>query len=66
MTRLFNVAGKRGIYDGWNPVERAQMPKIGNQKTGVLTEHELSRLMEIIEAWAIEENAAFALHLLCR
>jgi hypothetical protein len=54
------------MYEGGNPVERAQMLKIDNQKTGVLTEHELSRLMEILEARAIEENAAFSLHPLCR
>jgi hypothetical protein len=54
------------MYEGGNPVERAQMLKIDNQKTGVLTEHELNRLMEILEARAIEENAAFSLHPLCR
>ena len=59
LRRLFNVARKWGMYEGGNPVERVQMPKIDNQKTEFLTEDELSRLMETLDAWPFKESVAF-------
>ena len=59
LRRLFNVARKWGMYEGGNPVERVQMPKIDNQKTEFLTDDELSRLMDTLDAWPIKESVAF-------
>jgi integrase len=59
LRRLFNVARKWGMYEGGNPVERVQMPKIDNQKTEFLTNDELSRLMETLDSWPVKESAAF-------
>lgn len=59
LRRLFNVARKWGMYEGVNPVERVQMPKIDNQKTEFLTEDELTRLKETLENWPFKESAAF-------
>ena len=59
LRRLFNVARKWGMYEGGNPVERVQMPKIDNQKTEFLTEDELGRLMETLDTWPVKETVAF-------
>ncbi len=59
LRRLFNVARKWGMYEGGNPVERVQMPKIDNQKTEFLTNDELTKLTETLDAWPIKESAAF-------
>lgn len=59
LRRLFNVARKWGMYEGGNPVERVQMPKIDNQRTEFLTNDELTRLMETLDAWPVKESAAF-------
>ena len=59
LRRLFNVARKWGMYEGGNPVERVQMPKIDNQKTDFLTEDQLSRLLETLDTWPVKESVAF-------
>lgn len=59
LRRLFNVARKWGMFEGANPVERVQMPKIDNQKTEFMTEDELSRLMEVLDSWPFPETVAF-------
>ncbi len=59
LRRLFNVARKWGMYEGANPVEHVQMPKVDNQKTEFLTEDELSRLMETLDTWPCRDSVAF-------
>jgi integrase len=58
LRRLFNVARKWGMYDGANPVERVQMPKVDNQRTEFLTEDELDRLLETLDNWPFPKSAA--------
>lgn len=59
LRRLFNVARKWGLYEGGNPVEKVQMPKVDNEKTEFLTEEELDRLLQTLDAWPVKESAAF-------
>jgi integrase len=59
LRRLFNVARKWGMYEGANPVERVQMPKIDNQKNEFLTDDELVRLLEVLDNWPFSKPAAF-------
>ena len=59
LRRLFNVAIKWGMYEGGNPVSRVQIPKIDNEITEFLTQDELTRLMETLDAWPFEESVAF-------
>lgn len=59
LRRLFNIARKWGIYEGANPVERVQMPRVDNQKTEFLTDQELSRLLDVLDHWPFRESAAF-------
>lgn len=55
--RLFNLAAKWGLYDGSNPVKSVTMPKVDNQKTEFLTNDQLKKLLETLEAWPFKESA---------
>ncbi|MGA2229125.1 MAG: integrase, partial [Syntrophobacteraceae bacterium] len=57
--RLFNLARKWDLYDGKNPVDSVQMPKIDNQKTEFLTDDESTRLMETLDTWPDRNSVAF-------
>jgi integrase len=59
LRRLFNLARKWSMYDGGNPVERVQMPKVDNQRTEFLTAVELDSLMETLDSWPYQDSAAF-------
>ena len=59
LRRLYNVARKWGIYDGKNPMDAVQMPRVDNQVTEFLTDEELSRLLEVLDNWPFRESAAF-------
>ena len=59
LRRLFNIARKWGMYDGPNPVESVQMPKVDNQKTEFLTGEELDRLMKTLDNWPCRASVAF-------
>jgi len=55
--RLFNLARKWRLYDGPNPVDHVQMPKLDNQKTEFLTEEQFQKLLQVIESWPYEQTA---------
>jgi integrase len=57
--RLFNLARKWNLYDGKNPVDSVQMPKVDNQRTEFLTDDELTRLMATLDTWPCKDSAAF-------
>jgi integrase len=57
--RLFNLALKWGIYDGKNPMDAVQMPKVDNQITEFLSDEELLSLLDVLEHWPFRESAVF-------
>lgn len=59
LRHLYNMARKWGIYDGKNPMDSVQRTKVDNQVTQLLTDEELSRLLEVLENWPFRESAAF-------
>ncbi len=59
LRRLFNVARKWELYEGKNPVEQVQMPKLDNQQTEFLADEETERLLEVLETWPCRDSADF-------
>jgi integrase len=59
LRRLYNVARKWGIYDGKNPMDSVQMPKVDNQITEFLSDEKLLRLLDVLEHWPFRESAVF-------
>jgi integrase len=59
LRRLYNLARKWNLYDGKNPVDGVQIPRVDNQKTEFLTDEELSRLHEVVDNWPFDNSAAF-------
>jgi integrase len=57
--RLYNLARKWNLYDGRNPMDAVQMPKVDNQITEFLSDDELTRLLEVLDSWPFRESAAF-------
>jgi integrase len=58
LRRLFNLARKWNLYEGKNPVESVEMPKIDNQITEFLKDEELDRLLKVLEGWPCKESSA--------
>ena len=59
LKRLYNLAKRWGVYEGANPMDRVEVPKLDNQKTEFLTNEELSRLLDILENWPRKDTVAF-------
>lgn len=59
--RLFNLARKWGIYDGKNPVDNVQMPRVDNQITEFLRADEMERLLKVLADWPCRQAASFVL-----
>ena len=59
LRRLFNIAMKWNLYQGPNPVNAVEMPKVHNQITEFLTDQQLANLMATLEAWDCRETVAF-------
>ncbi len=57
--RLFNLAGKWGLFHGPNPVKGVEMPKLDNEITEFLSDEELSRLLAVLDNWPYDDSAAF-------
>jgi len=58
LRRLFNLARKWDLYEGKNPVESVEMPKIDNQITEFLKDDEIDRLLKVLEEWPCKESSA--------
>ena len=58
LRRLFNLARKWNLYEGKNPVESVEMPKIDNQITEFLKDEEIDRLFKVLEEWPCKESSA--------
>ncbi|MCP4020515.1 MAG: site-specific integrase [Desulfobacteraceae bacterium] len=61
LTRLYSVAEKWGLYSGDNPCRKVKKPKLNNQKTEFLSDEELKRLLDTLEAWENRMSAGFIL-----
>ncbi len=59
LKRIFNLARRWGVYNGKNPLDQVEMPKLDNHRTEFLREEELLRLMETLESWPCRESVAF-------
>ena len=57
--RLYNLARKWRLYDGANPINSVEIPKIDNQVTEYLTDEQLRNLFEVLETWPFRDNARF-------
>ncbi|ABW66446.1 integrase family protein [Desulfosudis oleivorans Hxd3] len=64
LTRMFNVAARWGKYTGPNPCKLIAKPRLNNQKTGFLTDDELTRLLDVLEQWPDRMSAGFIAFLL--
>lgn len=49
--RLFNLARKWGMYQGANPVNNVDMPRIDNRRDTFLTDEEIRRLHDVLDSW---------------
>ncbi len=59
LSRLFTLTAQWGMYSGPNPCQKVKKPKLNNQITEYLTEDELTRLLDTLEAWPNRMSASF-------
>jgi len=59
LKRLYNLAKRWGVFDGENPLDRVEVPKLDNQRTEFFTDEETDRLMKTLDGWPCRESAAF-------
>jgi integrase len=59
INRLYNLARRWGMYDGRNPVDQVEMPRLDNHVTEFLRDDEVVRLLQTLERWACRLSAAF-------
>lgn len=59
LSRLYNLARRWGIYNGENPVDRVEKPRLDNQRTEFLSDEEVDRLLKTLATWPCKETVAF-------
>jgi len=59
LNRLYNLARRWGIYNGENPVDRVEKPRLDNLRTEFLSDEEADRLLKTLAEWPCRESAAF-------
>lgn len=59
LNRIYNLAQRWGVYEGPNPMDRVEVPKLDNQRTEYFADDELGRLMEILDKWHNRDSVAF-------
>lgn len=59
LNRLYNLAKKWGMYDGKNPLDQVEMPKLDNHQTEFLKEEQVVRLFQVLEEWPCRDIASF-------
>ncbi|MBM4274126.1 MAG: site-specific integrase [Deltaproteobacteria bacterium] len=59
LKRLYNLAKRWGLYEGINPMDRVEVPKLDNLRTEYLSEDETRRLMQTLDSWPCRDSAAF-------
>jgi integrase len=58
LRRLYNLARKWGIYQGENPVNAVQIPRVNNEKTEFLTDEESESLFKVLDEWPCRDSVA--------
>jgi integrase len=59
LNRLYNLARRWGIYDGKNPLDQVEIPKLDNHITEFMLPDEVVRLFKVLEQWPCRDSAAF-------
>ncbi len=59
LNRLYNLAKRWKLYQGPNPMDHVQIPRLDNQITEFLSDEELSRLLDVLKDWPFDDSAAF-------
>ncbi|MCK9374765.1 MAG: site-specific integrase [Syntrophobacterales bacterium] len=59
LSRLYSLARRWGIYNGENPVDRVEKPRLDNQRTEFLSDEEVDRLLKTLATWPCGETVAF-------
>jgi len=57
ISRLFNFALKHGMYDGDNPVKKANLPKVNNEIVRYLTDSQIRGLIFFLDSYQDKEVA---------
>jgi integrase len=58
LRRLFNLARKWNLYEGKNPIDSVEMPRVDNQVTEFLQDEEIERLLKVLEEWPCKKSSA--------
>jgi len=56
LRRLFNIAIKRGKYQGLNPVNQIDMPVIDNEIVTYLSDSQFEKLKDTLEKWPVKQS----------
>ena len=56
---LFNKAKEWNLFDGKNPVENVNKPRLDNKVTEFLMDEEVTRLLETLNGWPCKQSADF-------
>ena len=57
--RLYKLAQKWGLYEGANPMDRVEVPRLDNHRTEFMRDDEVSRLLQTLETWPCLTSAVF-------
>ena len=56
---IYNRAAEWKLYAGENPCKAVKKPKLNNQVTEFLSDDEMKRLLDTLDAWSCKESADF-------
>lgn len=59
LKRLYSLAKRWGLYEGVNPMDRVEVPKLDNHRTEYMRDEEVSRLLQTLETWPCRVSAVF-------
>lgn len=59
INRLYNLARRWGMYDGRNPIDQVEIPRLDNHVTEFLRDDEVVSLRQTLENWPCRTSAAF-------
>lgn len=51
LKRLYNLARRWGIYNGKNPLDQVEIPRLDNNRTEFMAQEEVIRLLQVLEKW---------------
>ena len=59
LKRIYSLAKRWGLYEGANPMDRVEVPRLDNQRNEFFSGDEVSRLLATLETWPCRVSAAF-------